>query len=193
MTQPESHYIFDGRLKQKSISVCLRWGRLRGEGSGRAICCEPVVIRCKLHIYWWRRPLRVTVVCNFTNSRFQIIFDAGVFFARLVTQKEDRSLKHCLSFCHFFHYQTSAEEICVDNTGSRCNKMRQKVAPLRWMWGCSTILILILILIICTLFLLPFVYIEWHETNYNPDSKTVEMLFKTLRKTERNNFFLSIP
>lgn len=36
MTQPESHYIFDGRLKQKSISVYLRWGSLRGRGLGKS-------------------------------------------------------------------------------------------------------------------------------------------------------------
>lgn len=61
MTQPESHYIFDGRLKQKSISVCLRWGSLRRKGLERAICCESVVIRCTLHIYRWKFPLKVTI------------------------------------------------------------------------------------------------------------------------------------
>lgn len=44
MTQPESHYIFDGRLKQKSISVHLR--RAQRERFGKSnllwVCCDKV-------------------------------------------------------------------------------------------------------------------------------------------------------
>lgn len=52
MTQPKSHYIFDGRLEQKNRFVCLCWSRLRGGGLQKAICCEFAVIRFTLHICW---------------------------------------------------------------------------------------------------------------------------------------------
>lgn len=87
MTQPKSHYVFDGRFKQKSISEGLRKSRLGWEGGwglGRAIYCESIVIRCRLHLQFASGSfvLTITVVSHFGDSPFQIITDASqrVFF-----------------------------------------------------------------------------------------------------------------
>lgn len=71
MTQPESHYIFDGRFKLKSISLCLRRQiealRWRFGRSNSLRVCRDKVFVAHTVIFWRRLSANMNAGRNFTS------------------------------------------------------------------------------------------------------------------------------
>lgn len=71
MTQPESHYIFDGRFKLKSISLCLRRQiealRWRFGRSNSLRVCRDKVFVAHTVIFWRRLSANMNADRNFTS------------------------------------------------------------------------------------------------------------------------------